>query len=153
MYKQQQKWSDCLRDLDLLLQIEPTDALKREIKETFTLHTDQKKGRRKRRGKIWRLSTLSTKRWPEVISRQGSWTSSGSTLTRRKTPMRELRKSTRIQRKRKNELSKPSKTHFKSRSDNGKLKLLPNKLYKLRKRRRRSIQKLLTQKKLKAQLI
>jgi tetratricopeptide (TPR) repeat protein len=40
VYKQQQKWSDCLRDLDLLLQIEPTDALKKEIKETFTLHTD-----------------------------------------------------------------------------------------------------------------
>jgi hypothetical protein len=75
-----------------------------------------------------------------------------SILTRRRTRRsRELLKSTRIQRRRRNELSRPSKTHFKSRSDNGKLKLQLNKLHKLRKKRRRSTQNLLTRKKLKAQ--
>jgi len=41
VYKSQKKYSDALRDLDLLLQIDSSDAkVKQEIHAVFTLHTE-----------------------------------------------------------------------------------------------------------------
>lgn len=37
------QWSDALRDLDLMLQVEETEQTKTDIKECFTKYTDQKK--------------------------------------------------------------------------------------------------------------
>lgn len=39
----QERWGDALRDLDLLLQIEPSDQVKKDLRDCFTKYTNIKK--------------------------------------------------------------------------------------------------------------
>ncbi len=43
IYKLNEQWSDALRDLDLLLQVEESETTKKDIAECFTKYAESKK--------------------------------------------------------------------------------------------------------------